>query len=157
MRFLICGSRLWIDSALIWIVIATLPPGSVIIHGCANGADKMAAKAALHFGFEIENPLGGYPISPGEWKLFGRGAGAQRNRLMIIEGHPDRVIAFHLGTNGTQNMIDQAREFDVPTEVWHPRSYNTAHNMVLPQDPWDRGIADGAPVGAAVELTLPGF
>lgn len=94
----------------------------------------MAARAALHFGFEIcqppdeDNPLGGYPIMPNDWRVFGRGAGHARNRIMLVDGLPDRVIAFDLGTPGTKDMLDQAAECGVPCEVWRPSSRSTRSN-----------------------------
>lgn len=131
MRVLICGSRDWTDRAMIERVMQGLGPGPhTIIHGRAKGADTIAATIALRLGYAIDKPptttdsrdpehLGGYPVRDVDWRRFGKRAGHMRNHDMLYEGHPDFVVAFHLGgSRGTQDMINQAKLAGVRTETY---------------------------------------
>lgn len=109
MRVLVCGSRGWTDMATIAKRIGELPDGSIVIHGGAEGADKLAGQAATLRGL---HSAAVYPL----WKRHGRSAGHVRNAAMLDLG-PDLVIAFSLGTNGTQGTIDEARRRGIPVEV----------------------------------------
>lgn len=127
MRVLVCGSRTWTDRHLIYIVLATLPADTTIIHGCARGADRIAAEYALLLGMAIDrpptknNPLGGYPISRADWATLGRRAGHIRNGIMLRDGHPDLAIAFHIANSpGTQDMLDQSEAAGVVREIYSP-------------------------------------
>lgn len=83
----------------------------VVIHGCANGVDTMAGAWAAAWGIPVEE----YPAN---WKDYGRAAGPIRNRQMLTEGKPDLLIAWlEQGSRGTKNMIDQAKDFEVPTQI----------------------------------------
>jgi hypothetical protein len=54
-----------------------------------------------------------------EWTLHGRAAGPIRNRQMLVEGKPTRVIAFRTrgASPGTDNMVDQAQRAGIPVEI----------------------------------------
>ena len=80
-----------------------------IISGAAPGTDTIAALFAMHMGI----PLDQYPISEADWAKYGRAAGPRRNSRMIVEGKPDKVLAFN-GGPGTRNMIQQAKNNDIP-------------------------------------------
>jgi hypothetical protein len=105
----ICGSRGWLDGGAIRQRVAELPEDSIVIHGGAVGADQMAGTAATYRDLHVAvmKPL---------WHRYGRAAGQKRNAAML-RLRPDRVIAFTLGTSGTQGTIDQARELGIPVEV----------------------------------------
>lgn len=111
-RVLICGSRGWTNERLIGAVVAALPPGTVVIHGAARGADSIAGRAAEQCGLPVEQ-------YPAEWRRYGRAAGHRRNTQMLTDGRPDLVIAFRLDgpSKGTDNMIAQARSAGIRVQV----------------------------------------
>lgn len=122
MKVLICGSRRWTDREAIQKVIDGLDPGTTVIHGAATGADSIAGELAGACGL-------GVLAFPAGWDEHGechcpptlpycRAAGPRRNRQMLEEGKPDRVVAFPLsGSKGTADMIRQARGRGIPVEV----------------------------------------
>ena len=112
-RILICGDRNWKDVETIENFVKSLPPDTVIIHGDSRGADKIADKAAKEHGLTVK------PFSA-KWEKYGGAAGPIRNRRMLVEGKPDRVVAFHddlSKSRGTADMVKQARKQRVPCEV----------------------------------------
>ena len=112
-RILICGDRNWKDVETIENFVRSLPPDTVIIHGGCRGADRIADKAAKEHGLTVED-------FSAKWEKYGRAAGPIRNRRMILEGKPDRVVAFHddlSKSRGTADMLKQARKQRVPCEV----------------------------------------
>ena len=83
-------------------------PITVLIHGNATGADTLAMRWAVarrvsHLPFEAD------------WQIHGDLAGPIRSRRMLVEGIPDRVLAFP-GGEGTRNMVFQAKRAGVPVE-----------------------------------------
>lgn len=108
-RVLVCGSRGWTDMATIYNRICSLPDDSIVIHGGAEGADRIAGEAAKSRGFHVA-------VMHAMWIRYGKSAGHKRNAAMLALG-PDLVIAFSLGTNGTQGTIDGARRRGIPVEV----------------------------------------
>ena len=111
MRVLICGSRHWTDPAPIRAVLASLPAGTVIVHGAAPGADTLAATLAEAQGLTVEP-------HPADWAAHGRSAGPLRNHAMLATGI-DRVMAFRLpgASPGTDHMVRIAQAAGVPTTV----------------------------------------
>lgn len=111
MKVLICGSRNWDDELAIATCLSSLPKDTVIIHGGAKGADKLAGHFAKQLGMQVEE-------YPADWNKYGLSAGPIRNRQMLKEGKPDRVIAFQVGkSRGTQHMVDIARRANIPVTV----------------------------------------
>jgi len=111
---LCCGDRNWKAG---YAIIARLSEyrgqDVTIIHGNAQGADRMAAKIAVDMGLSVKS-------FQAEWEKYGRAAGPIRNRRMLVEGKPDLVIAFHddiRNSKGTKNMVEQAKKRKIPTEV----------------------------------------
>jgi len=106
MRIIICGGRNYDD---LFIVTSTLleyeAADPTIIHGSANGADGLAAQAAILLGYQIER-------YPADWKKHARAAGPIRNKKMLESG-ADLVIAFP-GGKGTANMVKLAEDAGVP-------------------------------------------
>mgnify|MGYP001558193226 FL=1 len=99
MKVLVFGSRKWLSQRAVERELSKLPPGTVIIHGAAPGADNIAGYVAEQLGFVVRK----YPAN---WTLFGRGAGPIRNRQMLEEEHPhpdgttfDLAICFHEDPN----------------------------------------------------------
>ena len=108
MKVLVCGGRNFDDALTLgsWLGGIHKDHGiSMLIHGDANGADRMAAKFAEWKGI----PVKAYPA---DWQKHGKAAGPIRNRQMLDEGKPDLVVAF-AGGRGTANMIEQARKAGV--------------------------------------------
>jgi hypothetical protein len=130
MRILICGDRNWIDREKIAQQLriikkvaewygwkagpeAPIPWPPVVIHGAARGADTIAGEEAKKLGFEVK-------AYPAEWQSYGRAAGPVRNEVMLTDGAPDLVLAFHSNlaeSKGTAHMVKIARAAGVPTEV----------------------------------------
>jgi hypothetical protein len=118
-KVLICGSRKWLAQGPIERELRKLPPGTVVVHGAAAGADNIAGYVAKDIlGFEVR-------AYPADWTKYKRGAGPVRNRRMLREEHPDDdgvcldlVLAFHedpgLG-RGTKDMVALARAATGPT------------------------------------------
>jgi hypothetical protein len=128
MRLLVCGGRGYgvmpdgypLDQTRYWLerssreaffVNETLDclhakePISVLIHGGAKGADSLAGAWAVRKGISVQ-------VFKADWRK-GRGGGPIRNKRMLTEGRPDRVVAFP-GHDGTANMVAQARAAGVP-------------------------------------------
>jgi len=119
MRVLVCGDRNWTNYKRICQVLATLDIDT-IIHGNADGVDKLAGRYALEHHIKIDKPpteaypFGGYPAA---WGTFGKAAGPIRNKQMLTEVKPDLVVALHNyieNSKGTANMLKQANEAHVP-------------------------------------------
>ena len=97
MIILVAGPRTFTDKALMWQNLALLiSPDDTIIHGNANGADKMAGDYAKEFGIACEP----YKAS---W-AFGLVGGHSRNQIMAHKA--DKAIIFWDGfSTGTADMI----------------------------------------------------
>jgi hypothetical protein len=108
-KILCCGDRNWTDYNKIYAHLSTYPDGSIVIHGCANGADSLSGVAARHIGFRVIEV-------PANWEKYGRAAGPIRNTEML-RLHPDVVLAFHsniAASRGTKNCINQAKRMGIP-------------------------------------------
>lgn len=119
MRILICGDRNYNSVESVFNYISGLSLDTVIIHGNCEGADTLAKHVALRLGLQV------IPF-PADWSK-GRAAGPIRNRQMLVEGRPDRVIAFHdslTTSRGTRDMITQTLRAGIPVE--HYRSNGTS-------------------------------
>lgn len=122
MRVLVCGSRDWDDYVTVFAFLWGVhywDPISCIIEGGARGADAQAAKFAIN-NLALE---GGHEQYPADWETHGKAAGPIRNKQMLDEGRPDRVVAFKdnfdwtLRRGGTENMVKQAKAAGVPVVV----------------------------------------
>lgn len=111
MRVLICGSREWVNHEAIAAEIHRLynkyGRALVIIHGDARGADRVAGAIAESFGIAVEK-------YPADWQHHGKAAGPRRNEQMLTEATPQGVVAFNLGTAGTNHMIRIAKAAGLP-------------------------------------------
>lgn len=114
MRVLVCGDRNWTDKGAIELLLRSLPEGSTLIHGCCRGADMIAHEIAKEIGMEIVT-------FPAAWDRFGKKAGPIRNERMLLEGKPDRVVAFHddlRRSKGTAHMVKIAMKAGIYTAVY---------------------------------------
>ena len=120
-RVLICGGRDWNLTAMTFAALDQLNAKhnfSVVIHGAARGADKLAGAWAKSRNIPvIEFPadwrpryINGRPNTAGR---VDRSAGHRRNQQMLDEGHPDLVVALPGGT-GTRSMVQKAQVAGVP-------------------------------------------
>jgi len=88
MRVLCCGDRNWTSFEIIRRELEKFDNNTVIIQGCANGADVMSRIMGRMLGYSVLD-------FPANWKKYGRSAGPIRNTQMLKEGKPDLVLAFH--------------------------------------------------------------
>ena len=110
MKVLVTGSRKWTDYETIYKRLTMLPRDSIVIEGGASGSDTLARTAAFQLG------LARVRIKP-KWEIYGRSAGALRNRAML-DLKPDLVLAFRVAmSSGTTDCIDEARMRGIPVEV----------------------------------------
>jgi hypothetical protein len=92
LRLLICGSRSFVDRRLLVAklekFLAALPAGTrvTVVHGGAEGADRIAGSAARALGCAVE-------CYPADWKQYGMRAGYVRNQVMLESG-VDMALAF---------------------------------------------------------------
>jgi hypothetical protein len=127
-RVLVCGSRHWpwprtVDTALDRL---TTRHGArlVVIEGAATGADSAAHQWCLRQGLQADRHRC-YPVDwpaqrrarPNDW----RQAGPERNSRMLLNEHPQLIIAFHedlmLASGGTSDMCLRGLVRNLP--VWH--------------------------------------
>jgi hypothetical protein len=112
MRVLVCGGRDFDDVGLMISVLDRLhteKPFTMLIHGNARGADKIADDWARCRGIPCER----YEVPQGEWDELGKKAGPLRNQRMLDEGKPDLVVAFP-GGGGTKDLVSRAVRARVP-------------------------------------------
>ncbi len=110
MKVLVCGSRNWNATTLVRRQLSQLPPGTLVMHGDAGGADKIAAQACdqLHIAHRPYRA---------DWKLHGKSAGIIRNIEMLDE-QPKLVLAFWDGeSRGTAHVISEARKRGIRVHV----------------------------------------
>lgn len=105
-HILVTGDREWADTLSIYKLISKHSnPDTLIINGAARGADKLSTSAAITLSLK-------YKEYPADWKKYGKAAGPIRNRLMLEEGKPDLVLAFHphlyTESKGTLDMVTVA-------------------------------------------------
>lgn len=111
-RVIVCGGRHFgkLEHQELWALgeLASLHAKlnfSFIIDGGATGADACARKFRRITGLSGET----YHAN---WFLHGKAAGPFRNRLMLVEGRPDLVIAMPGGA-GTSDMVRRAESAGV--------------------------------------------
>jgi hypothetical protein len=103
MRLLVCGGRKTVSTSVIWDFLDQWhykTPITVLIQGCAQGADL----AARNWAIVRRIPFEDYPVT--DWTY--RDAGTVRNQRMLEQSKPDAVLAFP-GNNGTHDMCNRAR------------------------------------------------
>jgi hypothetical protein len=104
-RYLICGGRDFADYVTMTKALNVLilhPEHSLIIHGDARGADRLAGQWGREHGAQVQ-------AVPADWAGNGMAAGPIRNAKMLDDYRPDVVIAFP-GGRGTDDMIRKSRQ-----------------------------------------------
>ncbi len=103
MIVLVTGGRDFWDWFTVDLVLDLIGP-SLLVHGCAPGADQLSDNWAKRRGADTR----GYPIRRGKGE-----DGFQRNQRMLdSEPGIDLVVAFK-GNSGTTDMIRRARKAGV--------------------------------------------
>ena len=114
MRLLVCGSRNYDNFSHVCDVLDVIAleyPDLHIIHGGADGVDTNAGEWA----YMNNKPCTRYPAL---WYKHGKAAGPIRNKQMIDDGKPDKVLAFLApNSRGTKNMIEQSTEANIPVRI----------------------------------------
>ena len=113
MKVLVCGSRDYDQRERVYARLLRLPKNTMIIEGCARGADTMAGEFADEYGYP-------HIRVAANWEFYHKAAGAIRNNWML-DLEPDLVIAFHPGlerwSKGTKDTVSKARRRSIPVEV----------------------------------------
>jgi len=116
-RLLVTGSRAWRDKAIIGDAMETLrdffgveDSDMCLVHGGADGADKIAAQWAKMLGWKEEPHI----LMAGDWRKFGKYAGPRRNQQMV-DTYPDICLAFILHrSRGATHCLGLARANGIP-------------------------------------------
>lgn len=118
MRLLVCGDRKWTDErAMARKLKPVIHLIEVLMHGDADGADKLSAVVARQLGLPEEK----IKAFPADWDTFHKAAGPIRNQQMLTEGRPTDVYAFHHDlskSKGTRDMVMRARKVLPFDRVW---------------------------------------
>lgn len=84
---LVCGGRDFNDYEIVKSALDALPfTPSIIVHGDATGADRLAQRWAIERGIHSA-------AVPALWKVLGKRAGSERNKTMLLL-QPKYVVAF---------------------------------------------------------------
>ena len=116
----VCGGRSFQGAAALAAALGSLPRPSLVLHGGAGGADRLAAAWAAAAGVPCR-------VVPAEWSALGRAAGPARNRQLAalavsLAGTAGAalVVAFP-GGRGTASAVRAAKAAGL--QVWHPLSF----------------------------------
>lgn len=107
-KVLVCGGRDFKNESAVINFLFRIDderPITSVIHGGADGADRLGGEAAKL----LQVPC---HVFPANWKRDGKAAGPIRNQRMLDEGKPDVVVAFP-GGKGTADMVRRARDAGV--------------------------------------------
>lgn len=112
------GDREWDDREAVERAFDRFKPTHIIEGGC-RGLDLMARSVAEARGISVTEV-------PADWNAYGKAAGPIRNKKMLVEEHPEMLLAFHnhfKRSVGTKDCATQAIKFGV--ESWLVTSENT--------------------------------
>lgn len=116
MRVIVAGAVAWADVDAIRRELATLPTGSVVIHGDCPGADAIAGAVAADLGFAVE-PMA---KTPPDFAKYRRAAWKGLNERMLASG-AELVLVFHPdidASKGSKHMRHLARKANVEVRVF---------------------------------------
>lgn len=145
MRVLVTGDRDWddwqavynvlngyyADASCGWLTVTASP--FIVIEGGAHGADRAAhdwvffcplhgevVDLATYDPMTYQDKPSGMPVAhiryDADWNQYGKAAGPIRNRVMLKEGKPDLVHAFHddlANSKGTKDMVTITKDAGV--------------------------------------------
>jgi len=112
MRIIICGSRNWRDSKIIYNRLRKFKRLDQFLIGDARGVDDIATDF-----IEQLWPKEALNIFKAHWDKSGRSAGIKRN-LEMLDQRPKLIVAFWDGkSRGTGFMINTALKRRIPLEV----------------------------------------
>lgn len=118
-RVLVCGDRHWSDKKFLEDYLDKINIDT-LIQGDCSGADRLAKEYA-------ERKKISCLSFPAKWKEYGNRAGPLRNALMLEEGKPDFVVAFHDNieeSKGSKDMKNKAKKADLSVVIAsHERIY----------------------------------
>ena len=126
MRVLVCGGRDYSDQKHMFGVLSRFhaeTPISVLIHGAAQGADRIAAtwaktRGVVAYAYPASWSDISHPDALIRYTASGRPydarAGYRRNQSMLERGKPQLVLAFG-GGHGTSDMIRLAKTAGIRT------------------------------------------
>ena len=107
-KVLITGGREFSDKEFLYQCLSEFHEEhsiSLLIHGCAKGADTLANEWSEENSINIAK----YPVTRADWGKYGKAAGVFRNQDMLNDSKPDFVLAFD-GANGTKHMKKYAQK-----------------------------------------------
>jgi hypothetical protein len=105
MKVLVTGGRNYSNKEFLYSILDTInskSPISLIIHGGANGADKLSGDWGTYRDIDVK-------VYKADWDTHGKKAGILRNIEMLDDSKPDLVVAF-FGGNGTLHMKTYAKK-----------------------------------------------
>lgn len=108
MKVIVAGSVNWINRESIRVELESLPNGSVVIHGDAEGADEIAGEVARELGLSVE------PMAKiaDDYRRYKRGAWKGLNERMV-NANVELILAFHPDihkSRGTKHLLKLADE-----------------------------------------------
>jgi SLOG family YspA-like protein len=124
-RVLITGDRDWTDRETMRAELASLPTHSIIIHGCARGADLLAEEIATALGLPTIPVPAHWSCNTPAWRIVhgdcpvdcteisGGAAGPIRNLFMLDTYLPDYLLGFHMDidhSRGTKHCLNAGRK-----------------------------------------------
>ena len=118
MRVLVCGSRGWTDVQTIRSELAALPHDTILIHGDAEGADRIGGMVGQELGFQVI-------ACPANWSRYGKKAGIIRNQRMLQDYSPDLILAFPRNLDrspGTRHTIETAEKAGIAVKIFELES-----------------------------------
>lgn len=105
------------------------PASIMVVHGNAQGADKLAQAAAFRVGISCR-------AYPAQWNKYGNAAGPIRNALMLSENPEiELVMAFHdnlYRSSGTKDMLRRAIAKGIATVVYQHDDETGTRVLVWP-------------------------
>jgi hypothetical protein len=107
---IIAGSRTITDYELLKQTIENSPwfgRIDTVFTGDARGVDAMAVRWAKENGITFR-------IFKADWSFYGRGAGPERNKDMIIHGGEALILLWDGKSKGSKNMLGLAKRFGLP-------------------------------------------
>lgn len=114
LRVIVCGSRAWTDRDAIANRLFDLPTDTIIVHGAAHGADRIAGQEAEKLGLLVEE----HPVTKDDYAHYGNRAYFLRNQRMAMLG-AELCLAFWDGhSRGTAHMVDLADKHGIPIELY---------------------------------------